>query len=125
METETKTIRFEEFASHLNTIFDQLQALNEEITVERGGQLFVVKPKAQRRRRARRRFAADDPLFDIIGIGRTEGPTDVSSNKHRYIAEAITSRWESASDTPKEVQIPRPSDAPDDDRPVTGPSDPS
>lgn len=30
----------------------------------------------------------DDPLWDIIGIAETTGPTDVSENKHKYLAEA-------------------------------------
>ena len=32
---------------------------------------------------------ADDPLWNIIGIASDDdGPTDVSSNKHKYLAEA-------------------------------------
>jgi hypothetical protein len=37
--------------------------------------------------------AADDPFGGIIGIGDAEGcvddPTDVSQNKHRYLADAF------------------------------------
>jgi len=32
-------------------------------------------------------FTEDDPLFGIIGIGSSK-PTDVSANKHKYLAEA-------------------------------------
>ncbi|HET9394871.1 MAG TPA: helix-turn-helix domain-containing protein [Nitrospiraceae bacterium] len=31
----------------------------------------------------------DDSLWDIIGIGRSDGPNDVASNKHEYLANAI------------------------------------
>lgn len=33
-------------------------------------------------------FTMDDPLWDIVGIGRSEGPTDVSENVDHYLAEA-------------------------------------
>ncbi len=33
-------------------------------------------------------FAMDDPLWDIVGVGESEGATDVSSNKHKYVADA-------------------------------------
>ncbi len=33
-------------------------------------------------------FTMDDPLWNIVGIGRSTGPTDVSENKHKYLAEA-------------------------------------
>jgi hypothetical protein len=32
--------------------------------------------------------SAADPLWSIVGIGRSTGPTDVSSHKHKYLAEA-------------------------------------
>ena len=53
-------------------------------------ELAVVSPmKSIRRRRAKKGpFTKDDALWDIVGIGRSEGPTDVSENKHRYLAEA-------------------------------------
>jgi hypothetical protein len=34
-------------------------------------------------------FSKDDPLWEIVGIGRSEGSNDVASNKHKYIADAI------------------------------------
>ena len=33
-------------------------------------------------------FTMDDPLWDIVGVGESEGVTDVSSNKHKYVADA-------------------------------------
>ncbi|MGD9892089.1 MAG: DUF433 domain-containing protein [Dehalococcoidia bacterium] len=41
-----------------------------------------------RSRRGRRVLSADDPMFDLVGIGHSDGPGDVSANKHRYLAEA-------------------------------------
>ena len=34
------------------------------------------------------RTGPNDPLWGIVGIGAAAGPTDVSSNKHKYLAEA-------------------------------------
>jgi excisionase family DNA binding protein len=36
----------------------------------------------------------DDSLWDIIGIGASDEPNNVASNKHKYIAEAILSEFE-------------------------------
>jgi len=33
----------------------------------------------------------DDPLWNIVGIGRSDGPGDVSENKYKYLAEAYLS----------------------------------
>lgn len=34
-----------------------------------------------------RPVTAEDPLWGIIGMIADDGPTDVSSNKHRYLAD--------------------------------------
>lgn len=39
-----------------------------------------------------RRTSANDPLWNIVGIGRSEGPTDVARNKHKYLAEAYAAK---------------------------------
>lgn len=33
-------------------------------------------------------FTMDDPLWGIVGMGQSEGPTDVSARKHKYLADA-------------------------------------
>jgi hypothetical protein len=35
-----------------------------------------------------------DSLFGIVGLIETEGPTDVSENKHKYLAEAYYAELE-------------------------------
>jgi len=37
---------------------------------------------------------ADDALWNIIGMGRSDGPTDVSENKHKYLAQAYAAEAE-------------------------------
>jgi hypothetical protein len=58
--------------------------------------LAVLTPvKAARRPRVKKGpFTSDDALWDIVGIGESEGPTDVSENKHRYLAEAYADTHE-------------------------------
>jgi excisionase family DNA binding protein len=36
-----------------------------------------------------RPLTLDDPLFGLVGIAKSDGPSDVSSNKHKYLAEAL------------------------------------
>ena len=50
-------------------------------------------PSALRQARGKR-LTIDDPLFGIIGIGRSEGPADISTNKRKYLAEAYYGKRE-------------------------------
>lgn len=34
--------------------------------------------------------SAKDPLWALVGIGASEGPGDISSNKHKYLADAYS-----------------------------------
>jgi hypothetical protein len=118
MDNERKPLQFEEFAARLDAIFDQIEANGKEITVERGGRLFALRPKRRRHPRKGGPITADDPLWDIVGIGRSRGPTDVSSNKHKNIADAVASHFESPAETLAQSQLPQEStDVPAGDAP--------
>src|SRR3990172_4171341 len=39
-------------------------------------------------------FTKEDPLWRLVGIGHSEGPGDVSENKHKYLAEAYLHKGE-------------------------------
>ena len=41
-------------------------------------------------------FTMDDPLWGLVGIGKSDGPGDISENKHHYLAEAYKDTHESA-----------------------------
>jgi excisionase family DNA binding protein len=51
-------------------------------------------------------FTMDDPLWDIVGIGASDVPDDVASNKHKYVADAIEASW--SDDPEEEVEDARP-----------------
>ncbi len=123
MNDEQKPVQFEEFAAHLDAIFDQVEAQGEEITVERGGRLFALRPKRRRSARKSHRITADDPLWDIVGIGRSDGPTDVSSNKYKYVADAIASHFERPKES--QQQQPRQPQAPAEAPPQTASASPN
>ncbi len=70
------------------------------VLTESGEAVAVVTPLAPQdvapatgrpRRRTKGRFTREDPLFGLIGIGAS-GHSDVSSNKHRYLAEAYSAK---------------------------------
>src|SRR5690349_3410042 len=51
--------------------------------------VVVVQPAKQRRRKRRGKgFDEKDALWGIVGIAEGDGLTDVSSNKHTYLAQA-------------------------------------
>lgn len=80
-------VQFDEFMTHAAAIFDEVAA-GKEVVVKRDGQLVRLSPARRRAKRRARHFSMNDPLWDIVGIGHSSGPTDVSSNKHNYLADA-------------------------------------
>jgi hypothetical protein len=58
-----------------------------------GEELAILMPA--RKQRSRRRSKVESPnqwLANLIGIGASEGPTDVSVNKHKYLADAYQAK---------------------------------
>jgi len=41
---------------------------------------------------------ADDPIFKIIGMVKTDGPTDVGRNKHKYLVETYYAEFHPPKD---------------------------
>ena len=62
-----------------------LQQENEDVAM-----LTPIKSAGKRRGRGKP-VTADDPLWKLVGIGRS-GKGDVSANKHQYLAEAYLPR---------------------------------
>lgn len=91
MATHPIPMEFDDFANHIEQVFDEMKRRGEPVLVEREGVLYQVEPKTAKGslgRRKGKRFTTDDALFHIVGIGNSEGPTDVASNKHAYLADA-------------------------------------
>lgn len=80
----------------LNDVIDEVQATGRPRALKRGGRTVAVIVPAPRVRYANRRprrrpqgLTAEDTLWNIVGIiDDPDGPTDVSSNKHKYLADA-------------------------------------
>jgi excisionase family DNA binding protein len=51
-------------------------------------------------------FTMDDPLWEIVGIGRSEGQNDVARNKHRYLADAYLSEIHDPEDDSGPDELP-------------------
>ena len=88
MSTDRKHIQFDEFLQEAPTIFDEVETSGEEVVVEWHGKLFSIRPKHAPKPRGRRHFGPNDSLFGLIGVG-TSGNQDVSTRKHKYLADAI------------------------------------
>jgi|SRR5581483_371393 len=83
----------------LARLADEVRATGEPRVLRQeqdGVEVVIHLAPAPRRRVARaprgRPTSADDPLWQIVGLGRSAGPTDVASNKHQYLAEAYDRR---------------------------------
>ncbi len=96
MHKETRTITVNP-ESELALVLRDAVARGVDVVVDTGEVRYPLHPAPTRptkptaRRRARR-TGSTDPLWDIIGLGADadhgDGITDVSSNKHTYLAEA-------------------------------------
>lgn len=62
-----------------------LRRADEDIAV------LIPAPKKKTSRTSGKPVTEDDPLFQAIGIGHS-GTGDISSNKHKYLAEAYASK---------------------------------
>ena len=89
MEKEAKPLPFEDFLTNAPSIFEGIEKDGRPVRVKRGKTVFAIVPE-KRARRSRGILAPNDSLFDIIGIGESTGPTDTSSNKHKYLADAYS-----------------------------------
>lgn len=77
----------------LEALAEEVRLTKEPQVLQRGNEDIamvtpVAPPKARRVPRGKP-FTMHDPLWSVMGIGRSEGPTDVSANKHKYIADVI------------------------------------
>lgn len=56
-------------------------------------ELAIITPMTRPSSRTVRRrrsgiITKDDPIWNIVGMGASGGPGDISENKHKYLAEA-------------------------------------
>lgn len=59
-------------------------------------ELAVLQPtkKPRRTKLPGKPITDDDPFWNLIGIARSSGPGDISANKQKYLAKAISPRHE-------------------------------
>jgi len=89
-------------APDLQRLAEAVQKTGIPHALKRGAETVAVvhpapKKEAGARSPRRRRtgvLRADDPLFQIAGIGASGGPGDISSNKHQHLADAYAAEAE-------------------------------
>ncbi len=89
MAQQSEPVTFDEFLSNAASIFAQIEQEGKGVLVEHDGALFSVKMKRPKTKKRGRVLTSQDSILHIIGIGASQGPTDTSTNKHRYLADAI------------------------------------
>lgn len=79
-------------------LVEDIRASNSPRVLRRDNEdVAIIRPlkRAASTRLPRGRSAgADDPLWQLVGAGASEGPGDVSTQKHRYLAEAYADHHE-------------------------------
>jgi hypothetical protein len=88
MAQQLEPVTFDEFLSNAASIFAQIEQEGKGVLVEHDGALFSVKMKRPKSKKKGEAITSQDSILRIIGIGASQGPTDTSTNKHRYLAEA-------------------------------------
>lgn len=72
---------------------EEVQATREARVLTRDGEELVVVHPAKRQKGLKGKpLTEDDPLFSIIGIGRSGVVEGVARNKHKYLADAYRHR---------------------------------
>jgi antitoxin (DNA-binding transcriptional repressor) of toxin-antitoxin stability system len=76
----------------LREVVDEVRRTGRPVAIQEDGEEIarIAPARPPRRRRALRGkpITADDPIWKIVGMGRSEGPGDVSENKYKYLVEA-------------------------------------
>lgn len=88
MSSEPQHIPFDEFVSNTREILREIEKRGESILIENGEHFFALTPKKVKNHHRGPYLSRSDGLFEIIGIGESEEPTDISLHKHDYIAQA-------------------------------------
>ncbi len=88
MVRQLEAVAFDEFFSNAASIFAQIAQEGKGVLVEYNGALFSVEMKRPGTKKGGRGITPLDSILHIIGIGASQGPTDTSRSKHRYLADA-------------------------------------
>ena len=88
MAQKLRVVPFKEFVVNLTSILDELTREQTAIVVERDGRRYRLEPQRPAEHQGRP-FTMEDPFWKIVGIGTSAGATDVSTNKHKYLADAF------------------------------------
>lgn len=93
------SVTFEELQANPGQVLDTAAQSPSGITIERDAEVYRLKRVRRRsHRKQQHTLPPDDPFWGLVGIGEGHGdsdrPTDVSTNKHKYIAEAIAAEFE-------------------------------
>lgn len=88
MTQKLRVVPFSEFVVNLTSILDELTREQTAIVVERDGRRYRMEPQRPAEQQGRS-FTMEDPFWKIVGIGASAGATDVSTNKHKYLAATL------------------------------------
>ena len=88
MAQQLEPVTFDEFLSNAASIFEQIERDGIDVLVEHDGALFSVQMKQPKTKKRSMAITSQDSILHIIGIGASQGSTDTSTNKHRYLADA-------------------------------------
>jgi hypothetical protein len=88
MAQQLEPVTFDEFLSNAASIFDQIERDGKDVLVEHDGVLFSVQMKQSKTKKKSRAITSQDSILHIIGLGASQGSTDTSTSKHRYLADA-------------------------------------
>jgi len=97
MDHASTTTAIDEMPELARLVHEVAERGEARLLTENGEPIAVLspapKPAAPRKRRPRRKHEAvltpEDSFWNIVGMFEaSEGPTDVSANKHKYLAEA-------------------------------------
>jgi hypothetical protein len=88
MATEPNTVDISETTDLLRLVAEVNDTGHALLLRKDSEDVAILSPARKARHRRGAPVTAEAPLWTIVGVAKSRGPTDVSSDKHRYLAEA-------------------------------------
>lgn len=82
-------------SDEVRRLVEEVHATDEALALQihhRTVAILAPAPRSRSTARQRKVTSAADPLWNIVGLGRTDGPGDVAENVDAYLTKALLPR---------------------------------
>ncbi len=88
MAVETKTIQIDR-STDIVALAEEVRKTGEDRILEKEGKALARLTPIEAEKERRNAFSPNDSLWNIVGMDTSQGNSDTSTNKYKYISNAI------------------------------------